>query len=74
MPYDATVNIETSASAEVSVAYVAPGDFAGEINIFRCHEKNLFCFRKFMELVEAGRANVVADATAKDNQVKIKTA
>ena len=33
----------TSTSAEASVAYAAPGDFAGEINIFICHENNIFC-------------------------------
>ncbi len=65
MPYDATMNTVTSASVEASVAYAAPGDFAGKINICRCHEKNLFCFCRFMEPVEAGRPNFVAAATAK---------
>ena len=56
----------SSASSEASVAYAAPGDFAGEIDIFlTCHENNIFCFRRFMEAVEAGRANFVVDATAK---------
>ncbi len=54
------------ASSEAHVAYAAPGDFAGEIDIFfTCHEKNIFCFRRFMEAVEAGRADFVAVATAK---------
>ena len=66
MPYDATMNTVTSTSAEAYVAYAAPGDFAGGIHIFRCHEQNLFCFRRFiMEPVEAGRANFVDSATAK---------
>ena len=34
----------TSTSAEAPVSYAAPGDFAGEINIFICHENNIFCF------------------------------
>ncbi len=54
----------TSASAKASVTYAAPGDFAGEMDIFICFEKSIFCFRRFMELVEAGRANSVDVATA----------
>ena len=65
MPYDATMNTVTSVFAEASVAYAAPRDFTGEISIFRCHEKNLFCFRRFMEPVEAGRPNFAAAGTAK---------
>ena len=34
----------TSTSAKASVAYAAPGDFAGEINIFICHENSILCF------------------------------
>ena len=56
----------SATSFEASVAYAAPGDLAGEIYIFFiCDENNLFCFRRFMEAVEAGRDNFVAAATAK---------
>ena len=65
MPYDTTMNTVTSASAKASVAYAAPGEFAGEIYIFICHEKNIFCFRRFTKPVETGRPNFVAAATAK---------
>jgi len=34
----------TSTSAKASAAYEAPGDFAGEINIFIYHENNIFGF------------------------------
>ncbi len=65
MPYDTTMNTVTSASTKASDAYAAPGEFAGETYIFICHENNMFCFRRFMEPVEAGRPNFVAAATAK---------
>ena len=55
----------TSASAKKSVAYAAPGEFAGEIYLFICHEKNIIWFRRFIEHVEEGRPNFVAAATAK---------
>ena len=55
----------TSASAKASVAYAAPGDFTGEMDIFICFENRIFCFRRFMEPVEARRANSVDAATAK---------
>ena len=66
MPYDTTMNTITSASViKAFVAYAASGEFAGEIYLFICHEKNRFCFRRFMEPVEAGRPNFVAASTAK---------
>jgi len=65
MPYDTTMNTVTSAYANACVAYAAPGEFAGQIYIFIFHEKNIFCFRRFMEPAEAGRPNFVAIATAK---------
>ena len=56
----------SSASSEASVAYAASGDFAGEIDIFLHAMKIIYLvFRKFMEDVEARRANFAADATAK---------
>ena len=60
-----TWNTVTSTSAKKSIAYAAPGEFAGEIYLFIFHEKNIFCFRRFMEPVEAGRPNFVAAGTAK---------
>ena len=38
------IQYKTSTYAEASVAYAAPGDFAGEINLFICHENIIFCF------------------------------
>ena len=58
-------SIVTSTSAEASVAYAAPGDFAGEINIFYFIKRKYFVFRRFVEPGEAGRVNFVATATAK---------
>ena len=56
----------SSPSSEASVAYAAPGDFAGEkYFFFTCHEKNIFGFRRLMEAVEAGRANFVDVTTVK---------
>ena len=67
MPYDTTMNTLTSTSAiKASIAYATSREFAGEIYLFICHEKNIFCFRRFMEPVEAGRPNFVAGAPAKD--------
>jgi hypothetical protein len=59
------MNTVTSTFAKAFVAYAAPVEFAGEIYIFICHEKNIFYFRRFMEPVEAGRPNFVAATTAK---------